>query len=49
MKTSNDKWQVNFFGDGEYWEREGLTRTEAEKAVNNCPSEFMASMEPMEA
>jgi hypothetical protein len=41
------KWKVNFFGEGEYWSHENLTYEQAERKINDCPSEYMAYMEPM--
>lgn len=40
--------RVEFFGEGTSWEYNNLTYEQASEKVNNCPSEYIAFMEPVD-
>lgn len=44
----NKKWKVEFYGEGTSWTYENLTYENASSKVDNCPSEYMALLTPME-
>ena len=44
----NKKWKVEFHEEGTSWTYENLTYENASSKVDNCPSEYMALLTPME-
>lgn len=40
--NGNNKWKVEFFGEGTSWRDENLTYEQASSRVDNCPTEYMA-------
>lgn len=45
--TLENKWKVEFYGEGASWEYNNLTLEQAQDKVYNCPAEYMAFMTPM--
>ena len=44
----NKKWKVEFYGEGTSWTYENLTYENVSSKVDNCPTEYMAILIPME-